>query len=787
MNCRWLVLFIALLPTGIKADGILIPPIAVKYHRVTMDIDNQVAATHVDQVFFNDTDMDSLEGTYIFPLPEDACISSFSMWVDGEELTAEILNADSARAIYESIVRRRLDPALLEYLGRGMFQARVFPIRTQDEKRIQLSYSELLAYDSGVCRYLYPLSTEKFSTTPLEEVSVTVNLTSSLPIKTIYSPSHPIVVQKEDDYSATITYFEENVKPETDFILYYTVSTEDIGMNLLTHRMTGADGFYLLMAAPKQDWEESDVVKKRIVFVLDRSGSMSGGKIEQAKEALRFCITNLNSDDVFNIVDFASMVSQFRPNPVTATASDVSAAVDYIAYLAATGGTNLNDALLVALNQMSDDSFTNMVVFLTDGQPTVGVTDNEQIQSNVREANVHNARLFVFGVGYNVNTHLLDNLSGQNRGVSVYVRPEENIEVIVSSFFSKINNPVLSNLSIDFGSIITTDMYPVELPDLFEGSQMIQFGRYTNYGGTTVVLSGDVNGLEHNYTYEATFTQEDERSEFIPRLWAIRKVGYLLDQIRLHGESQELIDEIVALSKKYGIITPYTSFLILEDEAPAGAWDGLSEETGWYSFDAATNIGDYSRAEHGHGVKSSEIKYAGNKVFFMRDGFWTDSEYTSGSPTKDVEFLSPEYFALLEESPELGRCFAVGKNVIVVFEGVNYRVCNESSASQTVPVTFGLEQNYPNPFNSETFIRYEVLSQGALETEVSVPVTLDIFNILGQKVRTVVNENQENGQHVAVWDGNDYYGRRVSSGIYFYTLSVKGGQWSQIRRMVLLR
>ncbi|OYT41893.1 MAG: hypothetical protein B6U86_01490 [Candidatus Altiarchaeales archaeon ex4484_43] len=424
----------------VSADGIIIPepipdiehipPLAIKYHHVNVTIDNQYARTEIDQVFLNDFYRD-LEGTYIFPLPEEASISKFSMYVDNEELVGEILEKDRAREIYESIVRRLKDPALLEYVGRNMFKARVYPIPAKKnnipgEKRIKLSYEEIVKCDSGVCRYVYPLEPERFSSKPLESVVITVKLKSNQPIKTIYSPTHEISIKRKDDYSAEISYEGENLLPEKDFELYYTLSEEDFGVNLLTHRGSGEDGFFMLMVAPKQDIKEK-IIAKDMVFVIDTSGSMSGKKIEQAKNALDFCIKNLNEDDRFNIITFESNIEKFSDKLVSADPEEVSNALDFVNKIESRGGTNINEALLEALKMMNGDERPNIIVFLTDGKPTVGVRDIEKILENVENANTKNTRIFVFGVGYEVNTHLLDKISQQNKGVSEYVKPEEDI------------------------------------------------------------------------------------------------------------------------------------------------------------------------------------------------------------------------------------------------------------------------------------------------------------------------------------------------------------------------
>ncbi len=458
----------------IWADGIILPPpgvsISIKSHIVDVEITDQVATTTVDEIFINEAPF-QIEGTYIFPLSEDVSVSEFAMFVDGERLTAELLDSDKAREIYEGIVRRHQDPALLEYIGGGMFRARVFPIPARGEKRIQLQYSEILRADAGMVKYQYPLSTEKFSHENLQEVSVDVQLHSAQPVKAIYSPSHAITVERNGEHDATIRYAEEDVKPDRDFLLYYTFSDEDFGVNLLTHRVSGEDGFYLLMLAPKTEVEESEVSQKNIVFVFDTSGSMlHDRKIEQAKSALKFGVSMLREKDFFNIIDFSTEVRMFQQNPVAATNTNTQAAMKYVDGLGAVGGTNINDALLEGIRQFED---TAMIIFLTDGVPTVGMTNNEEILANVQTGNTGNIRLFVFGIGYDVNTHLLDRLSTENSGVSEYVRPEEDIEVKVSNFFTKIGNPVLSNLRLDFGGVTMRDTYPKQLPDLFAGMQLI--------------------------------------------------------------------------------------------------------------------------------------------------------------------------------------------------------------------------------------------------------------------------------------------------------------------------
>jgi Ca-activated chloride channel family protein len=722
-----------------QADGIIIPKpppgipivdvpyLTIKYHRVTVTIEDQVAITHVDQVFVNEADFE-VEGTYIFPLPEDAAIGEFSMWVDGEKLEGQILERDEARRIYEDIVRRRRDPALLEYIGRNAFQASIYPIPPGGERRVELEYNQVLDLDNGLVEYVYPLNTEKFSNRPLEEVTVNVTIRSQEPLKAIYSPSHDVDVVRESDSRALIGYEEYDVKPDRDFVLYYTVSAEDVGVNLLTYKPdTVGNGFFLLLAAPKVEVDTRQVIAKDVLLVLDVSGSMRGEKIEQAKEALDFVLDNLHEEDRFNIIAFSTSTRPYARDLVPA--DERGEARDFVARLEANGSTDINRALLEALD-MVDEERPAILIFLTDGLPTIGEIDPERIIDNVGDTAPDNARVFPFGVGYDVNTFLLDKIAQNHRGISGYVRPEEAIDEKVSAFYAKVSTPLLSDLEIDFGQIEVEDIYPYPLPDLFAGTQLVVAGRYRGGGDSTITLEGWVGDSRQTFRFEDQTFQREGGEEFLGRLWATRKIGYLLEQIRLHGEERELIDEIIDLSIRYGIITPYTSFLIeetdlaLREEGRSDLADAVEAEATQIapmSGEAAVNRSVQEKAlsqaeapmaappgvagSPGSGEASgsdgrtdSPVQYVGDKTFVLHDGVWTDTTF---DPDKikpvEVSFGSDDYFDLIAAQPSWGRYFALGDHVIVVADGTAYEV-REGDAlpvEGTSPSTEPTEQATP--------------------------------------------------------------------------------------------
>jgi len=679
--------------------------LAIKYHHVNVSIEDQVATTKVDQVFVNDNPW-TAEGTYVFPLPEGAAVSDFVLWADGEPVRGEILEADEAREIYGEIVRRLGDPALLEYVDRRALKASVFPIPPGEERRIEIEYSQLLPLENGLVHYVYPLSTERYSSRPLEEVVMTVAVGSAVPIKAVYSPSHQVFVEREDDFSALLGFEEREALPDRDFELYYSVSPEDVGLSLLSYKEPGEDGFFLLLAAPKVEVEAEDLVAKDLILVLDVSGSMEGEKIDQAKDAAIHVLNNLNPEDRFNVVAFCTGIRAFRPNLEPASSREAGKA--FIEGLEALGGTDINRALMEAVG-MADQERPTTVIFLTDGLATVGVEDTATILENVDEAAPENVRIFSFGVGDDVDTDLLDQLSIDHGGASTYVRPGQRINETVSAFYAKIKNPVLSNLTIDFGDVVTDRIRPERVPDLFVGSQLVLVGRYRAGGETNITLSGTVNDKTVSLVYpEINFT-EDGGAEFIPRLWATRAIGSFLTEIRLHGEDPELVDAIVALSIRYGIITPYTSFLVEEDVFSEGGREAISRNVreemaaelaapsyGSTAVDKAAYQGAMAEAEvaptggtisfkpsmagaeggvSGSVNASEVVKQIGSKTFILRNGTWTDTTFDgAGMETVFVEFLSDDYFELISENPDLGDYFALGERVIVVCEGTAYEV-----------------------------------------------------------------------------------------------------------------
>jgi Ca-activated chloride channel family protein len=717
-------LILAMCEAGASAQGVLIvvdpghpvplprpiprpepPPISyrVKELNVQAKIANQVARVQVSQSFVN-TGTRQMEVQFCFPLPYDGAVDQLTLMVDGKEYPAKLLPADEARRIYESIVRRNRDPALLEWMGTGMFQTSVFPVPAGAERKVTLSYTQLLRQSQRLTDFLFPLSTARYTSQAVEKIEFRVAIETAADLKSVYSPTHSIEVERPDGRHAVVKYTGQQTIPTSDFRLFYDVSEGPVGTSVIAYRpQEGEDGYFLLLTAPQFKAPDEARTAKNVVFVLDRSGSMEGKKIEQAREALTFVLNNLRDGDRFNVIAYDSSIEAFRPELQTYSNDTRTAALGFVNGLYAGGGTNIDGALRAAMAQFQGAEGPTYLLFLTDGLPTVGETSEGKIVAASKQANPGRVRVISFGVGYDVNSRLLDHLTREHRGQSEYVRPDENLEVHVSRLFRKISAPVMTDVAVAFdfdqprpsdaGAAINR-VYPRVVPDVFEGEQLVLVGRYGAFGRAKVTISGMVGGQKQSFDFPAEMTKlnSDPSLGFTEKLWAMRRIGEIIDELDLSGKNDELIKELVALSTKHGIMTPYTSFMAddstrsfdtaanfhrvdeslerlreaegrggFSQRAQKGALQNADRAFGSNSFElsaatapAAAGLSVARDIDSDHEVALNGLKVLGNQSVYRRNNkVWVTAETAEidlerdKAQIREVERFSAEYFALV--------------------------------------------------------------------------------------------------------------------------------------------
>lgn len=639
-----------------------------------------------------------MEGEFLFPIPTDrATMSNFVLWMDGKKLTFETMDAMKARSIYETIVRQMRDPGLLEFVEDGLLRCRIFPIPANGTKTIELEYQEILDKAGSMTRYAFPLGIKGLPE-PISNLLIDIEIKSDKPMAKVYSPTHNVSINMIDSRHARITMEKSGYLPTRELVVLISNPESQFGVDLITHKKRGEDGYFISIIAPRFDYKttERKPVPKDFMFILDTSGSMEGQKIVQAKEALKFILRNLNPDDRFALINFSNEVHNFGEGLLPV--SKANSAIEYVNTLSADGGTFIDGALKEGLSFVTKSDRPFYIIFLTDGLPTIGEQNIDVILDNARKANERDARIFAFGVGDDVNIPFIDRLSEENGGIYTNVSPTEDIEIPLSDLYRKIKSPVLTDLEFSIDGVKVYDVYPQKLPDLFEGSQLVITGRYTGDGKAKVRLKGKLGGSTvKTFSYNLKFDSRNERN-YIPSLWANRKVGYLQNQLRLYGDNEEMIDQVKLLANQFGIITPYTSYLVLEGDQldklqlgnlyrsrssplggvaknPAspgfGGKQGAAARKASKGLQSQTYAGNLSfMSDEEEMVQNQNVQQVNHKTFIQREIFWVDTEFDEGAKLVEVNvvFMSEKYFELIDQYPGINDYLSVGDNIKFVWD-----------------------------------------------------------------------------------------------------------------------
>ena len=654
---------------------------------VQVSVSGRIARVTVEEWFRNNGPVLN-EGIYHFPLPGEAVFSSYSLWQGDQELRGEAMDAAQARSIYEAIVRQKRDPALIELAGQGLIRARVFPIGPGETRKITLKYTQLLDRAGDAWRFRY-LGDRNRQTAPR---SFRLEVDSAARFGDPYSPTHQVQVTRHDNrLEVTLA---EGSAATGDFELLLPLARGLIGLSLVPHHPAGEDGYFMLLLAPGAA-AEATVLRRDLVAVIDVSGSMSGEKIQQAKSALIQLLGTLREGDRFRLVAFSGGVRRYAQGWTGVTTDARHDAESWIRSLDAEGGTNIAGALTEAFAQAPAEQSLGVVVFLTDGQASTGETDPERIVASAEQGR-GKFRVFSFGIGDDVNTYLLDRLTERARGTTEYIRPGENIERAVGALAAKVASPVLTDVTIAAGSGIELyDMQPGNLPDLFAGDEMVVFGRYRGVGSGewSVTVQGRRNGRQEEFRTSVRERENDD-ARYIEQLWAARRAGALSREIRLRGQTRELMDALKQLALRYGILTEYTSYLVQEPsvalrrqaenrvvQAPAAA---PADQAGAASVGRATrerSMADALRLEEVvvtgtvNASALDEMRRArsginptqrvGGRLFIMRDSTWTDLGHGDSLRVVSIAPYSEAYFALLKALPDLREAAALEPAVLV--------------------------------------------------------------------------------------------------------------------------
>jgi Ca-activated chloride channel family protein len=663
---------------------------------VSVAVKDRVAEVTVEEWFQNRGPMLG-EGIYHYPLPGEAAFSSFSLWQGDAELRGETMDATQARSIYEEIVRRKRDPALIELAGHGLIRARIFPINPGETRKITLRYTQILDREGDAWRFRYVAGSGPGAAGATRSFRLSAD--SGDRFGDPYSPTHQISARRSGG-RLEVTLADSATAGDLD--LFLPLARGLVGVSLVTHQLPGEDGYFMLLLAPGAA-HPAAAVRRDLVVAIDVSGSMSGEKLAQAKAAVGQLLGSLHDGDRFRLVAFESGVRRFDADWTAATADGRRRALAWVNALETGGGTNIAGALDEASSQPPAAGSLGVIIFLTDGLPTVGEQDPEKIAARAEE---HRGafRVFSFGIGYDVNTYLLDRLTERARGVTEYIAPGSDIERAVGTLAGKIASPVLTDVTLNGDGVELYDVQPQTLPDLFAGDELVAFGRYhaRNTTGWSVAVRGRRGSGEEQF--RSATVGEASANAYIPRLWASRKAGALSREIRLHGSTPETLAALKELALRYGILTEYTSYLVQEPSVAMGRADSgivrpviIDGAVAGAAFAPSAQNGvvavRQSQAEANLAAKSVDLedrdelsvrirgrsginptRRVGGRLFILRDSVWTDLAARDAQRLVTVTPFSDAYFALLRSLPELTPAVGLTPGVLVAGRRVNIKI-----------------------------------------------------------------------------------------------------------------
>ena len=721
---------------------------------VDIEIHDQVSITTICNVFYHDQD-EVTNGMYHFRLPLGASVTGFGFW-EGDTLIEYELRPGQQGGTGGGLED---NPELREFLGQNPFSAPVDTIE-YGINRIFLRYVELLPYDFGEMLLMYPLFSGDFLDDPIDTIRISVDIQARRIIQDLTEIQLDDLVEYEieDDYNASLVLFVEDYTPEADWGFNIVYDQEDIGAWLYTHRSNDERSGYFMLVIEPGVVDTGEVVEKYFTFVLDRSGSMSGAKIIQARQAVMNCLDHLLPDDHFNIIDFAENIEAYSGEMLPANADNLEDAREYISGIDACGGTNIFGALMQAIGQEMGENMANQVIFTTDGRPTVGECNPTNIRRAVRENNEFDARIFSFGIGYDVNQSLLLGLSEDNSGISIIFDPNEaRIDSVISDFYQYLARPALVNPVVEIGDEIEVDsLYPLELQDVSAGKQLYLYGRYASFGETTVTLSGQTASGQTTLEFEEMeFPENQVENEFVPRMWAKSVIDYWLRWMLIHGERQDIIDLIIELSLEYGILTPYTEFGDPDEPDDEDDRAEIIGELEIISFNAVRTVA-------GMELRWSITNIASPVAYNIYRSETRDGVFIR---LNDVP-LSSAYF--LDTDDMIGETIYYRIEIITASESFMSDVFTVGTAAAKLI----LDDPYPNPFNMSAWASFLIPRDG--------PAHLALYDLHGREVLTCYNGVIRSGAHHLAIKATG-----LPAGIYL--LRLKTAEAEVVRRVVLIK
>jgi len=609
----------------------------------------------LDQTFYNNNEQ-SLEAVYLLPFESGRPPVNASVTVNGNPAAFVVIRPEESLSLVSEMTMGMRDPSLLELCGHGLLVLRPLHLAPKREKSVQVRFSIARVPANDELELRVPLHGERFSLGPVAGFEVVVRLKMSMQVRAVFSPTHEVSVMREAPHRAVVSFRSENRPVRQDFDLVAIFFGSDLDLRLFCHRGRGTRGAFLAVVSPPLTRTSKKELPRDVVFVVDRSGSIDKTDRGVLEESILRGLESLGEDDRFNIIALGTKTARMQRGLIPANKDNVLEAVRYLNTLDYTGGTDLYNGLLTALEQFPSGKRRRFLILAGDGRATVGVVNLEKIAEGIRKANKLGVRIFSIAVGNRADTALLGQLTENARGAAVHLGKSEGLEAGISRFYETISRPAVTEMTLEFENIVPEEMIPDTIADLSSPDGAFFLGRYyeDKTVSSRVTLRARMHGRIQTVSRSFEFPEVSETKPYIPVIWGMRKMARLMEREREKGPEVGVVEDMTALAGEFGFKKEFS-----------GRYPGRDWGKVYWTF--RTSLIPSA-------VEAEGFKRVGNKLFRWETDGWIDGEFRAYMEAREIVFLSDEYFQLLRADPGIGLYLSIGPDVTIVRRGKGLKI-----------------------------------------------------------------------------------------------------------------
>ncbi len=672
-----LVLLIMLIPMACFGGGILhvFPPkledkaFAVArptllVSRTMVTVSESGTSVRIDQTFLNNNEF-PLEGLFLLPMKRNVRPAKLDVRVDGTRSPFSIISAEDFFPTLKELTLSMSDPSLLGLAGMDVLMIRPIGIGVGREKSFRIEYDLPSQLPDEQLDLSLSLAGERYSLGPVGEFEISIRFTMSRTVRTVFSPTNHVTILREAPHRCLVVTRARDTRVRNDFRLLTTFSGRDPNLRLYFHRYHGKQGTFMAFIEPPYVPATRTDPDQDLIVLLDTSGSMAQAGFEHAKAVAVSSLERLRPGDRFNVMTLGTHPGRFADRFMSGSRESVLEAVRFVNSRSCGGGSDLYNGLISALEFFVSKNRSNVLLLISDGKATVGITDAETIIEHVVASNQVKARIFVTALGNTSDVALLDRLATSTKGESVHISTADSYDLTMKCLFSRISPPRVSELSLDFQGASIENVVPSPIPDLFGSESAVVFGRFSGNNDETfrVTLRGKMEERVFTVSKTLALPRVSPEYSFIPKIWAMRQMALLAGKRRLKGPLPELAKKAANLAKEFGFINPALS-----------GHDNSIHRVESGTADTAKLLWRFKSSYVPADVTSSTLRSVNGRVFRRDESEWMDTEYLPDLPTTNVQYLSDKYFSLLQSTPQIGAYLALGSKMTVVLGGRGIRV-----------------------------------------------------------------------------------------------------------------